>query len=79
MREFTLFPQEYSTTSSISVSAIEIKELSTGTERAATLRQTDAAFGEVISNTVLTARGKPVKRHIGMSPSRTHGILSNIL
>ena len=40
-------------------------ETSTGTERAATLRQTDAAFGEVISNTILTARGKPIKRHIG--------------
>jgi hypothetical protein len=73
-----IFLQEYSTTSSISVPAIEIKELSTGTERAATLRQKDAEFGEVISNAVLTAHGKPVKRHIGMSP-QTHKIFSNIL
>ena len=62
-----VFSKEYNTTSSASVSGIEIKESSTGVERATTLRQTDAAFGEVIGNTVLTARGKPVKRHIGTS------------
>ena len=41
--------------------------MSTGAERATTLRQTDTAIGEVISNTVLTAPGKPIKRHIGTS------------
>ena len=60
-----LFAQVYHTKSSATVSSIEIKETSAGMERAATLRQTDAALGEVISNTVLTAPGKPVKRHLG--------------
>lgn len=57
--------QEYHTKSSKSISSIEIREVAPGTERAATLRQTDAALGEVIVNTVLTAPGKPVKRHLG--------------
>ena len=57
--------QEYQTNPSKSVSNIEIQEMATGTERAATLRQADAALGEVIGNTILTAPGKPVKRHLG--------------
>ena len=57
--------QVYHIKSPATVSSIEIKETSAGIERAATLRQTDAALGEVISNTILTAPGKPVKRHLG--------------
>lgn len=57
--------QVYHTKSSTAVSSIEIRETTSGTERAATLRQADAALGEVISNTILTAPGKPVKRHLG--------------
>ena len=51
--------------SSKTVSSIEIQETAPGTQRAATLRQADAALGEVISSTILTAPGKPVKRHLG--------------
>lgn len=44
-----------------------------------TLRQTDTAFGEVINNTVLTGRGKPVKRHIGMSTLERPMSMADIL
>ena len=47
------------------VLSIEIQETTPGTGRAATLRQADAALGEVISSTILTTPGKPVKRHLG--------------
>ena len=57
--------EEYHTKSSKSVSSIEIRETAPGTERAQTLRQADAVLGEAIANTVLTAPGKPVKRHLG--------------
>ena len=61
----TLAAQVYHTKSSTTIPSIEIQETAPGTERAATLRQADAALGEVISNTILTAPGKPVKRHLG--------------
>ena len=70
--------QEYQTKSSASVSSIEIQETATGTERAATLRQADAALGEVIANTILTAPGKPVKRHLGERPPIPGGIGAKI-
>ena len=70
--------QEYHTRSSESVSSIEIREVTPGTERAATLRQTDAALGEVIANTVLTAPGKSVKRHLGKALSNHKKIGVNI-
>ena len=63
--------QVYRTKSSTAVSSIEIRETTSGTERATTLRQGNAALGEVISNTVLTAPGKPLKRHLGETSSET--------
>jgi len=71
--------QEYSITPSATVPVIEIKEISTGAERAVTLRQTDTAFGEMINNTVLTGRGGPVKRHIGMSTLERPTSMADIL
>jgi len=57
--------QEYNTKSSTNASGIDIQEVAASTVRAETLRQADAALGEVIANTILTAPGKPVKRHLG--------------
>ena len=45
---------------------LEIKTVSSGTSRAAVLRQPDATLGTIVDNKVLTAPGAPVKRHIGM-------------
>lgn len=61
---FKTLTGEHHTKSSKSVSSIEIQETAPVTERAATLRQADAALGEVIANNILTAPGKPVKRHL---------------
>lgn len=44
---------------------LSITTVDPGISRAVTLRQSDAALGEVIENKVLSAPGKPVKRHIG--------------
>ena len=57
--------QEYNTKSSTNASGINIQEVAASTVRAETLRQADAALGEVVANTILTAPGKPVKRHLG--------------
>ena len=38
-----------------------------GTERAATLRQPDAALGRVVENRILTKPGVSIKRHLGKS------------
>lgn len=58
--------QEYQTSQSKSSSpGLEVKIVDPGTERAATLRQTDASLGRVIENRLLTKPGGPMKRHIG--------------
>lgn len=46
-------------------SGLKVEIVESGASRAQLLRQPDTAFGTVIQNTVLTAPGAPVKRHIG--------------
>lgn len=76
----TDFPstQEYNTKSSANTSGIEIQETSAGTARAATLRQEDAVLGGVIANTILTAPGKPVKRHLGQALPKCGEIIVDV-
>ncbi|KAL0949758.1 hypothetical protein HGRIS_009796 [Hohenbuehelia grisea] len=54
----------YSISSNGSAPSFEVKTLDAGSERAATLRQPDAALGSVVENRVLTSPGVPIKRHI---------------
>jgi cytochrome P450/NADPH-cytochrome P450 reductase len=57
--------KEYQTSgSSGSAPEFEVKVIDPGIERAATLRQTDAALGRVVENRLLTKPGVPMKRHI---------------
>lgn len=44
---------------------LDIKVADAGTERAALLRQPDAALGKVIENKLLTVGLEPQKRHLG--------------
>jgi cytochrome P450/NADPH-cytochrome P450 reductase len=58
--------QEYQTSKTKSlIPGSEVKIVDPGTERAATLRQADAALGRVVENRLLTKPGAPMKRHIG--------------
>lgn len=44
----------------------DVQVMDSGTERAISLRQPDAALGKVINNLVLTSNSIDEKRHIGM-------------
>ncbi|OBZ71165.1 hypothetical protein A0H81_08482 [Grifola frondosa] len=65
--------KEYNTTANASASTgVEVKTVTSGTARAEVLRQRDTALGTVVVNSVLTAPGAPIKRHLGFElPEQT--------
>ncbi|KAJ3555497.1 hypothetical protein NM688_g2547 [Phlebia brevispora] len=59
-----MLEKKYGTASKVGHTGLAIEMLGTETERAATLRQSDTAFGLVVENRLLTSSGAPAKIHL---------------